>query len=185
MLPHTSVGFQAARCWGLRTDENQRTDERVPLEAVKREPLAVHDYRYPCPCSDYFFQSGGRRVPGVGRVGRFNQQEVDLFFGQGTMLNSPRDDIQISRSEMDVAAAKLDRQMAFQYKEEVVRVWVGVPHEFPLNFDHHYVIPVKAGNDPGRPVLGKLPQLVFEIDDVCHSITSSHPSYQTFRMSDV
>src|SRR5215212_1442326 len=103
------------------------------------------------------------RIAGVGRARGLDEQEVDLLPRHGTMLDTFGHHEQLARSQMDLAVAQLDREMALEHEEEVVRVVVLVPDELALDLDHHHVMSVELGYRAGLPVLGKCRQLRFEV----------------------
>ena len=94
---------------------------------------------------------------------------MNLFNGDRTVFDAPRDDKELSWREVDrscisVAVAKVNAERTVKDEKKIVCLGVGVPVKLPLYLDDHNVIAVVRGDDSGRPVLGKLRQSFFEID---------------------
>src|SRR6202035_5264126 len=87
-------------------------------------------------------QLARRRRGHIARVRRpagLDQQQMNLLLRHRPMLHPLGNDEQLSRPELDLAVAKLDRKATLENEEEVVRVGVGVPNELALNLDDHDV----------------------------------------------
>src|SRR5687768_642469 len=69
---------------------------------------------------------GGRRgrIAGIGRARGLDEQEVDLLLRHRAMLDPLGHYEEIARRQMDLAVAQLDREMALEDEEEVVRIVV-------------------------------------------------------------
>jgi hypothetical protein len=104
-------------------------------------------------------------IAGVGRAGRLDQQDVDLILGHRPVLHALGDHVQLAGAQMDLAVTQLNRQSAFEDKEEIVGVFVRVPDELALELDHHDVVTVEPLHDLRRPVLRKRRQFFVEIDN--------------------
>jgi hypothetical protein len=72
---------------------------------------------------------GGSGVTGIGSARGFDNQNVHLFLRHRTMLNSFRRDKQISWTELYLAVAQLDREIALEHEEYVVCFVVFMPSE--------------------------------------------------------
>ena len=73
------------------------------------------------------------------------------------MLDATGHDIEVSRAELDVAVAELDRQPALDDEEEVVGLGMGVPDELALRLRDLKLVVVQIPDDPRaeRPVEGR------------------------------
>jgi hypothetical protein len=77
------------------------------------------------------------------------------LLGQRTMRHAFRDDKQLSRAKIDVTPMHPDGDAADQHQEEIICVVLLMPAELALDFDHHHVVSVEFGHDPGSPVVGE------------------------------
>ena len=71
------------------------------------------------------------------------------------MLDAFWYNIKFTGVEDNIAFPKLDSYFAGQNQKEIISFRVGMPDEFALYFDNHYVIAVKLRDDLGRPKFGK------------------------------
>src|SRR5205085_4589548 len=71
--------------------------------------------------------------------------------------------------ELDVTISQLDREVAVEDEEEVVRVVVLVPDELSLNPDHRERAIVEVADDARAPVFVKSADLLGQIDLVVHA----------------
>lgn len=104
------------------------------------------------------------RVACVGRPRWLNEQNVRFFFSDRAVLDSFRDDEDLTGPESDISFAHLDRQAALEDKEEVVRVVVLMPGEGALDLHDHEVVTVERANCSRLPVIRKGGKLFGQVD---------------------
>ena len=78
------------------------------------------------------------------------------------------DDEELARSEHDVAVAELDRQLALDDEEEVVRVGMRVPDELALDLRELHLVVVDVRDDLRREDLVEPGEGLCEVDLVGH-----------------
>src|SRR5262245_18285135 len=78
--------------------------------------------------------AGCRRffIARVRRAGRFDEQKMNLFIGDRTMIDPFRHDEKFARPEFYCLIAEFDFESPLQHQKEVVRVRMGMPHELAL-----------------------------------------------------
>lgn len=81
----------------------------------------------------------------------FYENEVSLLSGYWAMLNTSWDDEHLSRAEVNTAIAHFDRDVALEYQEEVVCVFMLVPSVRAHGFGNHNFIAIEARNRCGLP----------------------------------
>ena len=69
------------------------------------------------------------------------------------MLHPLGYDEHLAWPERDISFTHLNRDSAFEYQEEVVRVFVRVPNELAFDFDDHEVVAIELTYRSGLPVL--------------------------------
>ena len=76
----------------------------------------------------------------------FNEYEMSLLRGYGAMLNTSRNDEHFSGAQANTAIAHFYRDVALEYQEEVVCVFMLVPRVRARGFRHHHFIAIEARN---------------------------------------
>jgi len=84
-------------------------------------------------------------------IGRFDEYEVSLLSGYWAMLNTPWNDEHFSRAEVDTAISHFDRDVALEYQEEVVCVFMLVPSVRAHGLGNHDIVAIEARNRCGLP----------------------------------
>src|SRR5262245_42481159 len=107
-------------------------------------------------------------VAGVRGAFRFDQQDVRLRAGTRTMLDTARNDEQITLPQSDTAVAELDLELALEHEEEVVGLRMAVPDELALDLDHFDLVVVHRRDDARREALVEQGQLLREVDRLVH-----------------
>src|SRR5581483_3084120 len=74
---------------------------------------------------------GGRRIAGVRRTGRLDQEDVHFAPRHGAVLDALWHDKDFAGIERDGAVAQLDVELALQHEKEIVGVVMLVPVERP------------------------------------------------------
>ena len=87
-----------------------------------------------------------------------------LLVGDRAVLDSPRNDEEVSFLQLDVPVSQLDRQAPFEDEEEVVRLGVRVPDELALQLPDLDLVVVVVANDARLEVLLERRELLREID---------------------
>src|ERR1700683_407032 len=80
------------------------------------------------------------------------------------MLYTARSDEQLTGAENHVSVVHPDRQLAANDQEELIGVFVGVPHEFALDLHDLDLVVVEPCHHLGRPVLRDQRELVGKIN---------------------
>lgn len=75
-----------------------------------------------------------------------------------------RNDEELPITQLDVAAAELDRETSAQDKEEVVRVVMLVPDELAMDPHHHELVVVEIPDDPGTERFVEQCDLLGQVD---------------------
>lgn len=109
-------------------------------------------------------QLAGWRIAGVDRPGRLDQQDLGSDVRAWAVLDAAGHDVKIPRAEDDVAIAQLDRQLTFQYEEEVVRLGMRVPDEIARHLGNLQLVVVQVPQDPWPERLVELRELLGEVD---------------------
>jgi hypothetical protein len=82
------------------------------------------------------------------------EYEVSLLSGYRAVLNTARNDEHFSRAEVNTAIAHFDRDVALEYQEEVVCVFMLVPSVRSHSFGDHDFVAIEARNRCGLPWFG-------------------------------
>ena len=77
---------------------------------------------------------------------RFDEYEVSLLSGYGSMLNTAWNDEHFSWAEVNTAISHFDRDVALEYQEEVVCFFMLVPSVRALSFGNHDFVAIEARN---------------------------------------
>jgi len=94
-----------------------------------------------------------RCVAGVHGAARFDEDDLGSVDRHGLVRDSPRYDVQLSGSELDVPVLHPDAHRSAHDQEELVGVRMAVPGELTAHLDHPYVVVVHDGHRPRRPGL--------------------------------
>src|SRR5579862_45989 len=113
-------------------------------------------------------------VDDVARIegrGGLEEQDPAFFAGDGTMLNTTRDDDEFAFFDPLVTVLLpvltiFHAETAFHYEEEFVFVFVVVEDEFAFEFIELDVLAVEFGGDVGLPVFGNLVEFFGDVDFV-------------------
>ena len=97
---------------------------------------------------------------------RFDEYEVSLLSGYWAMLNASWNDEHLSRAETNTAIAHFNGDIALEYQEEVVRVFMLVPGVRPHGFGNHDFVAVEARHRCGLPRFRNACQNCRKIDRV-------------------
>ena len=68
---------------------------------------------------------------------------MGLLFGDRTMLDALWDDEHLTGDKVNIAIPQLDRKLALQDEEEIVRVVVLVPSERTLDLNDHEIVAIE------------------------------------------
>ena len=77
---------------------------------------------------------------------RLDEYEVSLLSGYRAMLNAAWNDEHFSRAEVNTAIAHFDRDVALEYQEEVVCVFMLVPSVRAHGFGNHDFVAIETRN---------------------------------------
>lgn len=99
-------------------------------------------------------------IPGVHYPGWLDEDCVNFAVCDRAVLNSSRDDEQLTGTECDGAITHLNIELALDDQEEFVRVGVRVPDKLTGEFDHLDLVVIQSSDDLRRPVFGELSELV-------------------------
>ena len=69
-----------------------------------------------------------------------------FFFCERLMFNTAWHDKQFSWTQNHMAITQTYCQASFENQKEVIRVIVFVPDKFALNFYHHNIVAIEAGD---------------------------------------
>src|SRR6266851_2778848 len=119
-------------------------------------------------------------MAGIAHAARLDEQELDLAFGKGLVLDAARDDEHLPRRDRDGAVAKIDPQIALDDEERLVGIAVVMPDEIALQPDDLELIIVHLGDDPRRPALGEQGEFLRQIDRLIVHLDS--PSRQRISL---
>jgi hypothetical protein len=102
----------------------------------------------------------------AGVEGRSGLEEEHVGFGlrDGPMLDASRNDEELSFPERDIPIAKLHDEAATNDEEELVFVFVLMPHELPLELHELDLLAVEFPDDLGIPLRVEQRELLAEID---------------------
>src|SRR4029077_4080017 len=92
-----------------------------------------------------------RRTP-YWHTARLDEEQFDLAFCVGFVLDTFRDKDHCSSREVDCAVTKIDPQRSLYNDECLVRVFMIVLNEIPLQFYNLELIVVHLGNDFRLPL---------------------------------
>src|ERR1700693_3458977 len=120
---------------------------------------------------------GGARaafMSGIEHAARLDQQQLDLAFRTGLVLDAARHHEHFARRQMHRAVAEIDAQIALDDDERFVRILVIVPDEVALQLDDLEVIVVHFGDDLWLPLLVEQRELLAQVDRlVAHRVAPS------------
>lgn len=94
-------------------------------------------------------------VAGVAGRRRFEQQDRNLFLGNGPVLYPARDDQKIVLAQLDGAVAEFHGKLPLKHVEKLVFIVVLVPDKSPFEFGQLDVLPVEFADNSRVPVVGK------------------------------
>src|SRR5688572_27779906 len=103
-------------------------------------------------------------IPSIDGSGGFNKHYLTFLLRDRPVLQPTANDMQVPRSQMDVAIAILDRQFALVNEEQLIRLIMLVPDELTERLHALDMDIVHLRNDVRGAALGKLTELVREID---------------------
>jgi O-antigen/teichoic acid export membrane protein len=106
------------------------------------------------------------------------QQDPDLLFGDGSVLDALRHDDDLARSDFHLAVAEFHGHPPPNHMEQLVLLIVGVPQEFPLNLGELDVLAVELGNDLWGPLILKQTKLFGERNGVHDGKVGDGPSWR-------
>ena len=109
---------------------------------------------------------GAAGVAGVEGGGGLEEEDVDLLFGDGAVLDAAGDDDELAFAEGEGPVAELHREGAAEDEEELVLVLVAVPDEGAEELDDLDVLAVQLGDDLRVPVRGEAREPLREVNDV-------------------
>jgi hypothetical protein len=100
---------------------------------------------------------------GVDGPDGLEEENVRLPCCNRLVLDTPRNDEELSRLEPDFAVTKLDRQTALEHEEELVFSLVTVPDELALRLRDLDVLPVELADDARAPVFAEEAELLSKV----------------------
>ena len=89
-----------------------------------------------------------------------------LLLCNGTVLRTLRNNEQLTRLQGHAAISQTYREPPFEDEEEVIGVFMSVPHEFSLNFDYHEVVVIELTDGSRLPILNERRELLGEVDSI-------------------
>jgi hypothetical protein len=78
-----------------------------------------------------------------------------LLLSNRSVLDAPRDDVEIAGTQPYFAVPELDGEVPFEDEEEIVGLRMRMPDELSLDLDHDHIVPVELCDDLRRPVVRK------------------------------
>lgn len=82
---------------------------------------------------------------------RFDEYEVSLLSGDWPMLDASWNDEHFSRTEANTVISHFDRDVALEYQEEIVCVFMLVPSVRAHGFGNHDFVAIEPRNRSGLP----------------------------------
>src|SRR6185437_8685762 len=122
-------------------------------------------------------------VARVERGGRLEEQQVHLPLGNRLVLHTPRYDEKLAFVDANIAVAQAHEQLALDHEEQLIFVFMVMPHEFALELHQLHLLPIELADDAGDPVLGDEPEFFLEIDLVHHTPPFT-PAFATELLND-
>src|SRR6516162_6791203 len=88
------------------------------------------------------------------------------------MFNALRDHEHFSSRHMNGAITQVDAQLAVNYNERFISIFVIMPYEIALQFHNFELVVVHLGNDLRLPLLGKEAVFLIKIDRLVAHVAS-------------
>src|SRR6266700_2784512 len=101
------------------------------------------------------------RIPGCCRL---EDKDRGFLLGHRAVLDSPRHDDELARSELDLSVLELHPKSTAQSEEHLVFMFVVMPDERALELQQLDLLPVELADDLRPPVLGDESELRGETD---------------------
>lgn len=120
-------------------------------------------------------------LAGVASFGWLEQHNVDFLVGYWPMLDAAWHDDHFAGAEGDMAIAQFDSQMSFHNEEQLILVFVTVPHKFALQLGQAHLLAIQFAGDLGVPIRIEGGELVAQDDlfEIYHAAIPSQDSAET------
>jgi hypothetical protein len=102
-------------------------------------------------------------VSSVERRGRLGKKYVGLTCGHGLVFDPPRHDEELAFVEVDGSLAEVDGEASSEDQEELVLLFVVMPHELALELRELDVLAVQLADDPRAPLFRELLEFLGEV----------------------
>ena len=96
---------------------------------------------------------------------------MSLAVCRGLVLDTPRDNEELTFSEFDHTFPQVNRELALEDQEKLVLMFVLMPHEFAFELRKLHVLAIELGDDTRALGLVELTELFGEIHFLVLAIT--------------
>jgi hypothetical protein len=110
-------------------------------------------------------------VPCIEHPARFNQEQLDLLFREGLVLDALWDHEHLPRRNMGRAIPKIDPEITFYHDERLIGIFMIVPNEVTLQLHDLELIVIHLGDDLWLPLLVEQPEPLAEADRFVAHVT--------------